>query len=215
MRRRIVAIAIAVGVNLLVLLGMERSIVPHRGVRLADREIVSLDVVQREMVEPQRREKRRDPIEPKERAAEPQLSDPSKALARSLPAMRLAAPGTGATTLPMDFRPGSLVDGLRIGMGVPGWGDPNALQPVVTVQPVYPPNAANRGIEGRAVVEFSLSPDGSTRDLVVVESEPPGIFDRSCLRSIRRQRYPSPAESGIEPDARLRRECRFELEPRR
>ncbi len=212
--RRAIATTIAVLVNLLVVIGMERLIVPHGGVRLADREIVSLDVVEWQE-RPRPLEERLDPrdrIDPEE---EPRLPDPSADLLRPLPAPTLAPPGAGSTALPVDFRAASLTDGLRIGTGVPGWGDPSALRPTVTVQPVYPPSAADRGIEGRAVVEFRLAPDGSTRDLRIVDAEPPGVFDRSCLRSIRRQRYPTPEESGIDPDAVLRRECRYELEPGR
>lgn len=61
------------------------------------------------------------------------------------------------------------------------------------VQPVYPPMAKARQIEGHVVVEFSVREDGMVQNPYVVESEPEDVFDRAALRAIREFRF-KPAE---------------------
>jgi len=61
--------------------------------------------------------------------------------------------------------------------------------PVVKVQPIYPRRALTRGIEGYVIVEFTVTAQGSTTDVRVVESKPPGIFDRAAVRAAARFKY--------------------------
>jgi TonB family protein len=53
----------------------------------------------------------------------------------------------------------------------------------------YPPLAMWADINGRAVVEFGVTPRGDTHSAVVVDSDPPLIFDGAALRAIRGWRY--------------------------
>jgi TonB family protein len=53
----------------------------------------------------------------------------------------------------------------------------------------YPPFAMWADIDGRAVVEFGVTPRGDTHSAVVVDSDPPLIFDGAALRAIRMWRY--------------------------
>ena len=50
--------------------------------------------------------------------------------------------------------------------------------------PDYPRGAERRGIEGYAVVEYTVAEDGSITDATVVEAEPEGVFDRAVIRAI-------------------------------
>ena len=60
--------------------------------------------------------------------------------------------------------------------------------------PEYPRGAERRGIEGYAVVEYTVSEDGTVAEAVVVEAEPEGVFDRAVLRAIEGWQYaPAPA----------------------
>lgn len=43
--------------------------------------------------------------------------------------------------------------------------------PIVKVAPVYPPSAANRGIEGHCMVEYSVTATGATKNIHVVEDQ--------------------------------------------
>ena len=50
--------------------------------------------------------------------------------------------------------------------------------------PEYPRGAERRGIEGYAVVEYTVSADGTVENPTVVEASPEGVFDRAVLRAI-------------------------------
>lgn len=68
--------------------------------------------------------------------------------------------------------------------------------PMVRIEPTYPPRPYERGIEGWVLVEFSISPAGTVIDPIVVDSEPPGTFDRAALRAVARWRYKPKIEMG-------------------
>ncbi len=61
--------------------------------------------------------------------------------------------------------------------------------PIVKVPPQYPRRATQRGIEGWVLVEFTITPSGAVTNPVVIDSEPPGIFNRSALRTIVKWKY--------------------------
>ena len=61
--------------------------------------------------------------------------------------------------------------------------------PIVKVQPIYPRRAQSRGIEGYVIVEFTVTKSGTTKDLRVVESDPPGIFDKASLAAAAKFKY--------------------------
>ena len=53
----------------------------------------------------------------------------------------------------------------------------------------FPPLAQRAGIEGFAVVEFGVTPRGDTDAPVIVDSQPPLLFDGAALRAVREWRY--------------------------
>ncbi|MXW54224.1 MAG: energy transducer TonB [Gammaproteobacteria bacterium] len=55
--------------------------------------------------------------------------------------------------------------------------------PIVKVNPQYPRRALQRGIEGWVIVQFTVTETGSTEDPFVVDSDPPGIFDRAAINA--------------------------------
>ena len=54
---------------------------------------------------------------------------------------------------------------------------------------VYPTAARATGIEGRVVVRYDVTVAGTVADAVVVESEPPGVFDDAALAAVRSWRF--------------------------
>jgi protein TonB len=64
-----------------------------------------------------------------------------------------------------------------------------ALQRVRTVQPDYPPAALAAGREGRVELSFNVDGAGKVRDVRVVQSSPPGVFDEAARRAVRQWRY--------------------------
>ena len=61
--------------------------------------------------------------------------------------------------------------------------------PIVKVQPVYPNQAAKRGIEGYVILSFTILPSGATANAEVIESHPSGVFNSSALKAVQRFKY--------------------------
>ena len=63
--------------------------------------------------------------------------------------------------------------------------------PLVAIAPQYPTRAAQRGIEGWCLVSFTVDGLGNVLEdsIVVVDSEPPNIFDRSSIRAAARFKF--------------------------
>ena len=61
--------------------------------------------------------------------------------------------------------------------------------PIVKVQPIYPQRALSRGIEGYVIVEFTVTKQGTTKDIHVVEAKPTGIFDRAAMQAAAKFKY--------------------------
>lgn len=55
--------------------------------------------------------------------------------------------------------------------------------------PEYPARALSRGIEGYAIVGFSVNKAGSVVNPFIIESKPKGVFDRSALKGIQKFKY--------------------------
>jgi len=65
-----------------------------------------------------------------------------------------------------------------------------SLTPVSQVPPRYPRRAQLDGISGWVRLEFVVNPDGSVRDVTVVEAEPrKGVFDQEAIRALSRWRF--------------------------
>ena len=60
--------------------------------------------------------------------------------------------------------------------------------PIVKVQPVYPQRALSRGLEGYVIVEFTVTKQGTTKDIHVVESSS-GIFESAAMQAAAKFKY--------------------------
>lgn len=67
-----------------------------------------------------------------------------------------------------------------------------ALTPLRIRQPVYPPAALERGVEGRVVIEFGLAANGSVKAMRVVSAVPSGVFEQAALAAMRDWIYSVP-----------------------
>ena len=61
--------------------------------------------------------------------------------------------------------------------------------PIVKVQPIYPRRALQRGIEGYVIVEFTVTKQGTTKDIHVVEAKPEGMFDSAAMQAAAKFKY--------------------------
>lgn len=64
-----------------------------------------------------------------------------------------------------------------------------------TVEPIYPVTAQKRGIEGYVIVRLKIDAQGKVSRVLVVDSEPIGVFERSARDAARRFEF-SPAQVG-------------------
>ncbi|BFM18473.1 energy transducer TonB [Maricurvus nonylphenolicus] len=115
-------------------------------------------------------DKPEDPEEPPPEMPEPEFDTPDV----SPDAMNMAAPR---------INPNLNVKGVGF-----GGGDGEYL-PIVKVQPQYPRRALSRGIEGWVIVEFTVTTNGSVRDPVVVEAQPPNVFNRAAMKAALKFKY--------------------------
>jgi protein TonB len=79
------------------------------------------------------------------------------------------------------------------------------------VPPVYPREATRAGTEGWVKVEFTIAPDGTTRDLEVVDSAPKLVFDRAALDSVSKWRFEPIRNNGAPVSQRAVLQVRFVL----
>ncbi len=63
------------------------------------------------------------------------------------------------------------------------------MLPLVNVTPTYPTRAASRGIEGWCQVSFTVTDTGGVRDVVVVDADPPEIFDTASVRAAEKFKF--------------------------
>jgi protein TonB len=76
-------------------------------------------------------------------------------------------------------------------------GSDRDTMPLVRINPDYPPRAANRGIEGWVLVEFTITAAGTVRDARVIDSSPKGYFEDAALKAIGRWRYNPKVQEGV------------------
>lgn len=67
---------------------------------------------------------------------------------------------------------------------------------LVWIEPLYPPRALMRKLEGWVLVDFSIGLGGTVHDARVVAAQPPGIFDRAALNAIRKWEYEPAVQEG-------------------
>ena len=102
---------------------------------------------------------------------------------------------------------------LNIGGGLFGNITDGEYLPIVKVQPMYPRRAAERGIEGYVLIEFTVTALGTVENPVVIEAEPKGYFERAALNAARKFKYKPKVVNGEPiPVSGVRNLITFELE---
>ena len=121
--------------------------------------------------------KRPSKVEPEEPPPPPKLTQPNR-------------PNIDKASMSADL---GAFDLAGLNLNAPVDGDTLAI---VRVLPRYPSRALSRGIEGWVLMEFAINELGLAVNPVVVESEPPGIFDRAALSAVKRWKYRPMIEDG-------------------
>jgi protein TonB len=62
-------------------------------------------------------------------------------------------------------------------------------QPIVVVAANYPKKALDNGTEGYVILEYTVTKTGSLKDIVVIDSTPPGYFEWAAIEAASKFRY--------------------------
>jgi protein TonB len=82
----------------------------------------------------------------------------------------------------------------------PALGQTREVRALRRPPPAYPMQAQLDGLSGWVKVSFTVTADGSTRDVRVVASEPPGVFDAAAIEAAKRFLYAPRLENGVAVD---------------
>ncbi|HEY8157884.1 MAG TPA: TonB family protein [Methylobacter sp.] len=83
--------------------------------------------------------------------------------------------------------------------------------PLERVPPKYPARAASRHIEGWVKIEFTITTSGEVENAVVVEAEPPEIFDDAALKAINQWTFKEKTVDGVAVEQRAVQTLQFKL----
>ena len=129
------------------------------------------------------------------------------------PKPEIAKPNFDAADNSMDIGALDIGGDLNVEAGLGGGSGDGEYLPIVKVAPQYPRRAAQKGIEGYVVVEFTVSKLGTVTNPKVIEANPPNIFNRAAISAAKKFKYKPKMEDGkaIEVNG-IRNIIRFELD---
>jgi protein TonB len=180
MHNAAVRLSVFVLVALLVNIALFTTIqylVVNRQFRLADTTQFDIANFIRMAERPREVSSRRDPKAPKKPDAEAQQD--IERLARATKAGGLAGLSVDVPNIEFDV-------GVDVGGGIQ---IARELTPLVRIPPEYPIAAAKMGREGVVLVRFTVTETGSVADPEIMQSDPPGVFDRAAIRAVLKWKY--------------------------
>lgn len=62
-------------------------------------------------------------------------------------------------------------------------------RPIVRVNPSYPAEAAEQGIEGQVHMRFSITADGKVADIEILDAKPADLFNNAAMTALSKWRY--------------------------
>ena len=71
----------------------------------------------------------------------------------------------------------------------------NDIVPIVRIAPIYPPDALAGHREGDVILSFTISANGTTRDVTIVSSSSPE-FEAPAMEALLKWRYVPPTDNG-------------------
>ena len=79
------------------------------------------------------------------------------------------------------------------------------------VNPRYPFEAAQKGIEGRVMLRFVVDSTGQAQEPEVVKSDPPGVFDEAALAVVKKYKFRPAMKGGKAVDCIVKAPIKFSL----
>lgn len=86
------------------------------------------------------------------------------------------------------------------------------LVPLVRVNPIYPRRAKKLKKEGLVKLEFTITPEGTVRDISVITSKPKKLFDKSAIRALSKWKFRAKIRDGNPVEQRASVQINFRLE---
>jgi protein TonB len=84
--------------------------------------------------------------------------------------------------------------------------------PIVVIRPMYPRDAALRGLEGWVKVEFTITEVGTVKNPRVLDADPPRIFNREALRAILKWKFKPRVIDGVAVERQATQVIDFSLD---
>ena len=134
------------------------------------------------------RQKQRALPPPPEQPPQPPAPDISVASASDIPQLQMPQI-TAQYALSAATGMGNVLAGVNM-------MDAEAM-PLVRPDATYPAKAYARRIEGHVKARLTIDAEGSVSHVEVLESEPPGVFDREAVRALYRYRFEPKKKDGI------------------
>ena len=78
-------------------------------------------------------------------------------------------------------------------------------------RPEYPYRAKVRGIEGSVQLEFTVLPDGTCADIIVLSATPSGYFEKAAINSVSTWRFAPATRDGAPVSSRMKIQISFDL----
>jgi len=72
--------------------------------------------------------------------------------------------------------------------------------PIVIIRPMYPRDAALKGLEGWVKIAFTITAIGTVKDARVVEAKPARVFNRAAIRAILKWKFKPRVINGVAVD---------------
>jgi protein TonB len=85
-------------------------------------------------------------------------------------------------------------------------------RPLSRPAPRYPPRAQRDGVTGRVVLHVKVTAEGDVSQVVVLESQPPGVFDEAATDAVRAWRFEPARYQGKAVAAWVRQPLSFSLQ---
>ena len=60
---------------------------------------------------------------------------------------------------------------------------------VIKIEPKHPTSAYEDGVEGYVVFDSIINENGVLEDIIIIESQPAGVFDQQALKALKFWRY--------------------------
>lgn len=174
-------------VSVLFLIALKASIEINLG---GVSDIDNLKVIDFVRLKREERLTRKERVKPKKPKPKKPLIAPKVKINKPKPPEPMNRPPVKALALnlPVDLSATSALGDALVG----GFGDRavNAnVVPLARINPVYPKRARMMKKEGYVKLEFTITEVGSVKDIEVVESQPPSLFDRSATRALLKWKF--------------------------